>query len=166
MLCSPISRYPEKIDERIFFQDNDLTKIEFVDYYNKLIAKGRCNEANAYIDQHKNIYGLFPDYLNLIENRICNLQEYLLKKPSKLNPFFYYDKKGYGILIFSDMDEEEDLNLIKLFLSDESEYMDVNSIYVYEDQDSPENLHVFTGDTEMEPDEIEPSAFTENTIWI
>lgn len=166
MLCNPLSHYPGKIDERIFFQDNDLEKIEFVNHYNKLIAKGRYDDANAYIDQHKNIYGLFPDYLNLIENRISNLQEYLLNKPSKINPFFYYDKRGYGILIFSDTDEEEDLNLIKLFSPEETEYMDINTIYVYEDQDSPENLHIFINDTEMELDEIEPPVITENTIWI
>ncbi len=166
MLCNPTSRYPEKIDERIFFQDNDLNVIEFVDHYHKLISKGRYNDANAYIDQHKNIYGLFPAYLNMIENRIRNLQEYLLKKPSKLNPFFYYDKKGYGILIFSDINEEEDLNLIKLFSPDSSEYMDVNTIYVYEDQASSENLHVFINDTEMKPDETEPPVFTDHTIWI
>ena len=44
--------------------------------------------------------------------------------------------------------------------------MDINTIYVYEDQDSPENLHIFINDTEMELDEIEPPVITENTIWI
>lgn len=167
MLCNPTSYYPQKIDERIFFQDNDLERIEIVNHYNKLISRGKYNEANNYIDQQEGIYGLFPDYLNLIENRIFHLQESLLNDPAKNNPFFFYDKKGYGIHIFTDTDEEESLEDIKLFSSDDTEYLDTETLYVFDDADSSDNLRIYVTDTEeQELVEIQPSLITENMIWI
>lgn len=83
MMCNPISCYPDKIDEMIFFQDNNLEKIEIINHYNELIAQGKYTEANDYISQQKNVYGFFADYLNALENRIYNLQNYLLTKQKK-----------------------------------------------------------------------------------
>lgn len=77
MLCSPISGYPEKIDPLIFFQDVDLEKQKNMQEYNNLIAKGEYNKANEYISKQE-ICGYFADYFNAIENRIYNLQGYLL----------------------------------------------------------------------------------------
>ena len=122
MLCDPISHYPEKIDDMTFFQDASLDNIEIIKHYNDLIAKGKYNEANEYINQQEGIYGYFADFFNLIENRIYSLQEYLLTKPPKNQPFIFYNKKGYGIYIFSDTDEIEDLSIIKLFSPDETEF--------------------------------------------
>lgn len=167
MLCNPKSYYPHKNDDRIFFQDNDLEKMEIVSHYNKLISKGKYDEANDYISQQKEIYGLFPDYLNLIENRIYHLQDHLLNGQQKNNPFFFYDKKGYGIHIFTDTDEEESLSDIKLFSSDDMEYINTGTLYVFDDPDSPDNLRVFKSETEeQECIEIEPPSITENMIWI
>ena len=70
MICNPISYYPDKIDEMTFFQDNNLEKIEIVNHYNALVAKGKYTEANIYINQQNDFYGFFSDFLNLIENRI------------------------------------------------------------------------------------------------
>lgn len=93
MLCNPASYYPQKIDDMTFFQDNDIDTTETVDYYNNLISQGNYNEANQYIDQQEHIYGFFADFFNLIENRIYNLQEYLLQKPPKKRLFVSCDEE-------------------------------------------------------------------------
>lgn len=87
-----MSLYPNAIDEMLFFQDNDIDKIEVINIYNDLIAQGKYSEASDYINQHEEVYGFFANYLNAIENRIYNLQEYLLTKQKK-NPFVLSDKE-------------------------------------------------------------------------
>lgn len=151
MLCNSTSYYPEKIDEMIFFQDNNLEKAEIMNHYNNLIAQGKYSEASNYISQQEGIYGFFADFLNLIENRIYNLQEYLLTKLSKRQPIIYYDEEEhfpYGELcVFTDINEEDDILSITLF----------------SDNDTPEfieNLYIFTGKKAVPPN------VSENTIWI
>lgn len=151
MSCNPISYYPTKIDEMIFFQDINLENIETMNHYNELITQGKYDEANNYIGQQENVYGFFADFFNLIENRIYNTQEYLLNKPQKKQPFIYYNKEehfSFGDLhIFTDTDEEEDLSFISLFSdSDEQEPID--------------NLYMFTGE------ESQPPNANKDMIWI
>ena len=86
MLCNPISYYPNKIDEMIFFQDNNLENIEIINYYNGLISQGKFSDASNYISHQEGIYGFFADFFNLLENRIYNTQEFLLTK-QKMNQF-------------------------------------------------------------------------------
>lgn len=88
-MCNPTSYYPNKIDKMIFFQDNNLEKVEIMNHYNELISQGKYTEASDYISQQENVYGFFADYFNLIENRIYSTQEYLLSKPPKKQPFIY-----------------------------------------------------------------------------
>ena len=151
MLCNSASYYPNKVDEMIFFQDNNLEKIEIMNHYNSLIAQGDYSEANDYINQQEGVYGFFADFLNLIENRIYTLQEYLLQKPPKKQPFIYYDEEirfpMEELHIFSDTDEEEDLSSILLFSEDE-------------DPESIADLYTFTGE------EAEPPVVNKDTIWI
>ncbi len=85
-----VSRYPDAIDEMIFFQDNGIEKMDVVNQYNDLISRGKYDDANEYISRHTEIYGFFANYMNALENRICNLQEYLLSKRKK-NPFTLSD---------------------------------------------------------------------------
>ena len=156
MLCNPASAYPGKVDEMTFFQDNNLAKIEIVNQYNLLTRQEKYNEANDYMNQQEGIYGFFADFFNLIENRIYNLQEYLLQKPTKKQPFIYYAEKRYPpleISVFTDTDEEEDLETIRWFSNDNV-------------SESLETLHVFINDNELEKEEIEPSLVTKDTIWI
>lgn len=80
------SVYPDGIDPMMFFQDNNLEKLELISIYDSLISEARYEEANSFLSQQEGIYGFFADYLNAIENRIYSLQEYLLKK-EKVNPF-------------------------------------------------------------------------------
>ena len=151
MLCNPISSYPSKLDEMILFQDNNLEKVEIINHYNSLISQGKYSEAGNYINQQENVYGYFACYLNLIENRIYTLQDYLLQKPLKNQPFIYYDEEERfsinNLHIFTDTDEEEDLSSISLF-SDNEESESIDSIFMC------------TGK------EGEPSDVTEDTIWI
>lgn len=152
MLCNPISYYPTKIDEMIFFQDINLENMEIMNHYSNLIAQGKYTEASGYIGQQENIYGFFADFFNLIENRINNLQEYLLNKPKKKQPFIYYDEEEHfsfrELHIFTDTDEEEkDLSSISLF-SDNNE------------QESIDNLFMFTGE------EGQPPKINKDIIWI
>lgn len=151
MSCNPISCFPNKIDEMIFFQDNDLEKVEIMNHYNELIAQGKYTEASDYISQQENVYGFFADYFNLVENRIYNTQEYLLSKPPKKQPFIYYDEEEHFSMselhVFTDTDEEEDLSSLELFSDDD-------------EAESTDNLYTFTGE------EAEPPNVNEDTIWI
>lgn len=58
--------------------------------YDILISQGRYSDANDFISDQEGIYGYFPDFLNAIENRIYNLQEYLLTLVPK-QPFVCSD---------------------------------------------------------------------------
>lgn len=96
MLCNTISYYPNGIDNMLFFQDNDLEKISIINTYNNLIEQGKYTEAGKYINFQNNVYGFFADYFNIIENRIFNLQKYILEKPPKEQPFIYYNLADDG----------------------------------------------------------------------
>ena len=165
MLCDPVSYYPNKIDEMTFFQDNNLEKIEIIHIYNDLVAQGRYSEAVGYINQQKGIYGFFADFFNLIENRIYNLQEYLLQKPPKKQPFLYYNEKVHPsvhtLSLFSDKDEQENIGLARLF-SDADVQEQLESLYIFAD-DSEEGKKPFMYHIE---EEKEPSLGTGKTIWI
>jgi len=151
MLCNPTSYYPNKIDEMIFFQDNSLDNVEIMNHYNDLIAQGKYSEANDYINQQEGVYGFFADFFNLIENRIYNLQDYLLSKPPKKQPFVYYDEEEHfsidDLHVFTDTDEEEDISSITLFSDNEI-------------QESIDGLYIFT------EEEAEPTNVDKDMIWI
>ncbi len=76
-----------------FFQDNNIENAEIIHTYNNLISQGSYNTANDFISKQDGIYGFFADFLNLIENRIYNLQAYLLQKPPKKQPFATFDEE-------------------------------------------------------------------------
>ncbi len=151
MLCDSASYYPDKIDKMIFFQDNNLDNVKIMNHYNNLIAQGKYTEASDYISQQEGIYGFFADFFNLIENRIYTLQEYLLQKPQKKQPFIYYDEEeriSIGNLhVFTDTDEEEDVSVIVLSSDDNT-------------QESIDNLYMFTGE------KGEPLIVDKDMIWI
>lgn len=45
MLCNTVSYYPDGIDKMLFFQDNNLEKIDIINTYNNLIAQGNYTEV-------------------------------------------------------------------------------------------------------------------------
>ena len=88
-----MSSYPNKVDDMIFFQDCSLDNIHILNTYNSYISPGKYKDANDYIYQQENFYGYFADFFNAIENRIYNLQDYLLSKPPKKQPFIYSNEE-------------------------------------------------------------------------
>ena len=128
-----------------------LEKIEIINHYISLIADEKYSEASDYIEQQEGIYGFFADYLNLIENRIYTLQEHLLNKPPKKQPFVYYDEEVHfpmnELKMFDDNDEEEDISSIAIF--------DDNDV-----QESIDELYTFTNE------EAEPPDMDNDMIWI
>lgn len=99
MLYNSASYYPDKVDNMIFFQDNNIKKTEIINTYNNLISQGNYREADDYINHQKDVYGWFADFFNAIENRIYNLQDYLLSKPPKKQPFIFTDEENELSLI-------------------------------------------------------------------
>ena len=91
MLCNTTSHYPDGVDKMMFFQDNNLEKIDIINTYNNLITQSEYTKASEYINQQDHVYGYFADFFNAIENRIYNLQKYLPTKPPKKQPFIYYE---------------------------------------------------------------------------
>lgn len=175
MLCNPTSYYPHKIDNMIFFQDNNLENVEIMNQYNELIAQGKYSEASDYINQQEGIYGFFADFFNLIENRIYTLQEYLLQKSPKKQPFIFYDEEEHFSItdlhifediyeeedfsindthVFTDTDEEEDLSSIKLFNNNENEET-IEDIHVFEShynwiEEDLSSIYLFSDNDEQE----------------
>lgn len=78
MLCNEESCYPNKIDKMTFFQDVSLNTIEYMNQYQNLISEGKYSDANQYINNKTGIYGYFACFFNMLENRIYELQKYLL----------------------------------------------------------------------------------------
>lgn len=156
--CNPISSYPSKLDELIFFQDNDLENISSIEEYNHLINQEKYDEAIRFVKENGEIYGFFAEFFNLIENRVGSLQEYLSYKYKTLKkqPFVHYTKSTYDLKVFTDTDIQET----------------TEDLYVFSDDitfDPFELLTIFTGNQEtdiIEKDEIEPPVVDKDTIWI
>ena len=97
MLCNTTSYFPDGIDPMIFFQDNDLEKIDIINTYNNLISQGKYTEASNYINQQEGVYGYFADFFNAIENRIYSTQEYLLQKEPIKKQYVFFDSNNDAI---------------------------------------------------------------------
>ena len=150
MLCNPTSFYPGKIDDMVFFRDNNLEKADIINHYNDLIAQCKYSEASEYISRQEGVFGFFADYFNLIENRIYNLQEYLLNKPPKKQPFIHFDQKclvsAENMSIFSDDTASEALDVLQIFIGDNEDEAEA-FIDIWEE-------------------EAEPPDSTIDTVWI
>lgn len=141
MLCNTISDYPFKIDDMIFFQDNDLKNVEIINQYESLISQGKYSEADTYIEQQENIYGYFADFFNLLENRIYSLQEHILTKQKK-QPFIFHDEEeNYPMGSLQVFYEQKEENLCEFLLFAETDT-----------QESIQDILVFTGEEQAPPD--------------
>ena len=87
------SYFPTQIDDRFFFSDADLDNLITVGQYQTLITQGKYTEAVNLINN--NIYEgtQFPEtdfygawVLNLLENRLHNIGEYLTTSPEIQKP--------------------------------------------------------------------------------
>lgn len=156
--CNPMSNYPTKIDELVFFQDNDLENIDIVHEYDRLIGQGKYDEAIQYINDNGRIYGFFADFCNLIENRVSHLQKYESEKykAHKIQPFIHYAARSYDLTIFTSSGDQETTEDLYMFSNDET-------------PEQFESLTIFTGnneENEVEKDEMEPLDLHDYTIWI
>lgn len=88
MLVNQESYYPNKIDECLFFQDADLEHLPIMDEFQSIMAQKGYTEANKYMNQQDGIFGAFAGFFNAYENRLYNLQNYLLTQMNP-NPFHY-----------------------------------------------------------------------------
>ena len=77
-MINTMSIYPNGIDSMIFFQDNNIEKLEIINIYNDLISEEKYNEANNFINQQEGVYGFFADYLKLRLNLLDNSCSYLI----------------------------------------------------------------------------------------
>ncbi len=82
-----------------------MEKLETINTYNNLISQGKYTEASNYINQQEGVCGYFADFFNAIENRIYNLQEYLLQKPPVKKPYIFFDADDNADVPEPDIDE-------------------------------------------------------------
>lgn len=97
-----------KPDDMVFFSDIRLSNKDIMDEYNRLIVDKKYDEANNYLSQQDDFFSYSADFFNLIENRIKSLQEYLLTKTKKNNPFIYSNEEPSNINLDSVWITEKD----------------------------------------------------------
>lgn len=95
-----LSYYPGGIDSLLFFQDNGIEHADELKYYKNLISENKYTEASSYADFQSNLHMYSGSLFNCIENRILELQKYLLTKNS------------HQIIVSADQPEDAALNTI------------------------------------------------------
>lgn len=74
------SIFPDGIDSRVYFSDIDLNNVEFMNTYQELIKNGKYSEASQLLNSNDNVFFYGAWVLNMFENRLRNIGEYLLTK--------------------------------------------------------------------------------------
>ena len=70
------SKFPSMIDDRVFFEDINLTQLDIKNQYEQLLQQGKYTEASQLLNNSDvDFYGAW--ILNLLENRLLNIQTYL-----------------------------------------------------------------------------------------
>lgn len=70
------SHFPSEIDNRIFFQDVNLSQLDVKAEFEKLLNEKNYTQASSYIgNSNVNYYGAW--LLNLLENRLVNIEDFL-----------------------------------------------------------------------------------------
>lgn len=100
-----ITRFPKEIDERIYFQDINLSQISIIQEYYKYLNLGLYSKASELINGSEVFcYGAW--LLNMFEDRLCVIGEYISNlEPVKLNLL-------YGTTEPTDEDLEDDISWI------------------------------------------------------
>ena len=73
------TNFPNKVDDRVFYNDIDLEHLHILDQYKTLLTNSNYDEASKLL-QDSNIDYFGSWLLNLFELRIRTTQEYLLTK--------------------------------------------------------------------------------------
>ena len=86
------TKFPQYIDDRIFFQDINLTQTPIMNYYYSLLDSGSYAEASEFLnDSEVFFYGAW--LLNLLEERLHAIGDYLIKLPPK-TPLVKYQSES------------------------------------------------------------------------
>ncbi len=76
------TKFPQYIDERIFFQDINLTQVPIMNHYYSLLNSNNYEKASEFLNNSEVFfYGAW--ILNLLEERLCTIGSYLLNLPPK-----------------------------------------------------------------------------------
>ncbi len=74
------SAFPENIDELEFLSDPGLAQKHIVDTHRGYIKDGKYSDASEYLKSQARITPVNADLLNMLQNRMIELQNYLLKR--------------------------------------------------------------------------------------
>ena len=86
------TKYPGGIDDRIFFQDISIDKLEIMKRYQTLIANGAYTNASNYINNTNiSFYGAY--ILNMLEERLIAIEDYVVHEMEKPDMVAYSDEE-------------------------------------------------------------------------
>lgn len=94
------TKFPEEIDDRVYFQDLDISHIEDSELYTKYYNSGDYDSAVDVL-QSSGMFYYGADILNLFENRILAIEEYLISQIGSVQLTAY---QNYAPTITSSMD--------------------------------------------------------------
>lgn len=84
------TKFPTSIDNRIFFQDVCIDKLNIMERYQKFIAAGAYTNASNYINgSNVSFYGAY--ILNLLEERLIAIENYAVYEMEKPDIVAYTD---------------------------------------------------------------------------
>ncbi len=84
------TKFPQRIDDRIFFQDINLQQLQIMKHYYSLLNSNNYTKASEFLNNSEVFfYGAW--LLNLFEERLRAIGDYLLKLPPK-EPLVNYQK--------------------------------------------------------------------------
>lgn len=73
------TKFPNAIDDRIFFQDINISQSHIIDNYRTLINNKNYSKASEYLNNSEiDFYGAW--LLNMLENRLNAIGDYLIKE--------------------------------------------------------------------------------------
>ena len=86
------TKYPTSIDDRIFFQDISIDKLEIMKRYQAFIADGAYTNASNYINNTSvSFYGAY--ILNMLEERLIAIEDYVVHVMEKPDMVAYSDEE-------------------------------------------------------------------------
>lgn len=84
------TKYPKSIDDRIFFQDVCIDKLDIMETYQRMIKAGSYSSASDYINKaNVSFYGAF--LLNMLEVRLIAIENYVVYEMEKPDIVTYTD---------------------------------------------------------------------------
>lgn len=92
MTYDSFSSYPQKIDPLIYVQDIGIEDADAVSNYRASIAQGKYSDAQTTMNANNNITQYSAELMNMIENRIYVLQQYLIANTVVKNNVYTSDE--------------------------------------------------------------------------